>query len=63
MSSLDIVIVLVVIFAVYNLFNIRKDYREYKKSKHYLEYNIFIRNLGVIIGGIILIIYKILSSS
>ena len=59
MNGLDILIVLFVLYGLYCLKNIKKDYEEYKKTKHYLEFNIFIRNLGVIIGSIVLVFYKI----
>lgn len=60
MTELDVLITLFILFGIYCAINIKKDYKEYKKSNHYLEFNIFIRNLGVIIGSVILIVYKII---
>ena len=39
--------------------NLKKDYAEYKKTKYYVELNIYIRNLGVVIGSIVILFYEI----
>ncbi len=59
MEKFDIVILLFILFGIYCAFNIRKDYNEYQKSKSLIDWSIFVRNLGVIFGSIIVIIYKI----
>ena len=41
------------------MLNLKKDYAEYKKTKHYVEFNIYVRNLGVVIGSIILFFYEL----
>lgn len=59
MKQSDVFFIIFIIFGFYCLRGIKKDYVEYKKSRHYLELNIFLRNLGVIIGSIAVIIYKV----
>ena len=59
MEKFDVFILLFVLFGIYCALNLKKDYEDYKKSDHYLEYNIFIRNIGVVIASVILIIYKL----
>lgn len=59
MEKFDVFVLLFILFGVYCTLNINKDYKDYKKSAHYLEYNIFIRNVAVIAASIILIIYKL----
>jgi len=59
MTNSDIFIICFVLYGVYCLKNIKKDYEEYKKTNYYVELNILIRNIGVIVGSIVLILYKL----
>ena len=59
MEELDVFIILFICYGVYCMSNLKKDYSEYKKTKFYLELNIYIRNLGVVIGSVILFVYLI----
>jgi hypothetical protein len=59
MKSLDIFILVFIGFGIYCMLNLKKDYAEYKKTKHYIDFKIYIRNLGVVIGSIILFFYEL----
>ena len=57
--SFDVFIYLFILFGVYCAFNIKKDYNDYKESKGYLDYVVYIRNLGMVAGAAFLLIWKI----
>jgi hypothetical protein len=59
MENLNVLYILFIIFGIYCFKNLKKDYAEYKTSKHYLEFNIYIRNLGVVIASVFVLIYQI----
>lgn len=46
-------------FGIYCAIGLKKDYAEYKKSNHYLERNIYSRNLGVVVASVVLFLYKL----
>ncbi|OCK41828.1 hypothetical protein BA195_13635 [Tenacibaculum soleae] len=59
MEEFDILAILFIAFGIYCAIGLKKDYVDYKKSNHYLEYNIYIRNIGVVVGSIIMFIYEL----
>ena len=59
MEEFDVFAILFICYGIYCMINLKKDYAEYKKTKFYVELNIYIRNLGVVIGSIVLFIYEI----
>ena len=59
MEKFDIFAILFTAFGIYCAIGLKKDYADYKKSNHYLEYIIFIRNIAVVFGSIIIVIYEL----
>ncbi len=59
MDSFDIFIFAFIVYGIYCCVNIKSDYLDYKKSKNYIEFNIYIRNVGIIIASFIALIYQI----
>lgn len=59
MEKFDIFAILFIAFGIYCAIGLKKDYADYKKSNHYLEYNIYIRNIGVVVGSIIMFFYEL----
>ena len=59
MDSFDIFIFAFIVYGIYCSVNIKSDYLEYNKSKNYIEFNIYIRNVGIIIASFIALIYQI----
>ena len=59
MEKLDMFFILFICYGIYCMKNLKKDYAEYKKTKYYVELNIYIRNLGVVIGSIVILFYEI----
>ena len=59
MEEFDIFAILFIAFGIFCAICLKKDYADYKKSTHYLEYNIYIRNIGVVVGGIIMFFYEL----
>lgn len=59
MKEFDIFAILFIAFGIYCAFGLKKEYAEYKKTKHYLEFGIFIKSLGVVIGSIVMFFYEL----
>ena len=59
MNELDILCNLFILFGIYCAIGIKRDYEEYKNSDHYLEFVIYIRNVGVIVASAIVLIYQL----
>ena len=59
MSNLDVLTIFIITLSIYMIFNIKNDYREYKKTKAFIDFNILIGDISVILASIILIVYKL----
>jgi hypothetical protein len=59
MSELDALTLIIVAFGIYYVINIKKAYKEYQKTKGMLDFNMLVRDIGVIFAGIVLILYKL----
>ncbi len=59
MKSLDVFFILFIAYGIYCAINLKKDYAEHKKTKNYIDFKIYIRNLGVVIGSVIMLFYLI----
>jgi hypothetical protein len=57
MSELDALTLIIVAFGIYYVINIKKAYKEYQKTKGMLDFNMLVRDIGVIFAGIVLILY------
>ena len=59
MKSFDIFIFLFIAYGIYCAINLKKDSAEYQKTKHYVDRNIYIRNIGVVVGSVIMFFYEL----
>ena len=59
MEEIDIIMIIVIAFGIYCATGLKKEYSEYKKSNHYLELNIFVRSVGVVVGSVMCFFYEL----
>lgn len=59
MDNFDIFAIVFIAFGIYCAFGLKKDYAEYKKSTHYLEFNIYIRNVAMVVASVIMFFYEL----
>jgi TRAP-type C4-dicarboxylate transport system permease small subunit len=59
MKNIDIVAIIFIAFGVYCAIGLKKDYAEYKKTKHYIDYKIYIRNIAVVVGAVFMFFYEL----
>ena len=59
MENFDILAILFIAYGIYCAIGLKKDYAEYKKTKHYVDRNIYTRNIGVVVGSVIKFFYEL----
>ncbi len=59
MKNFDIFAILFIAFGIYCAIGLKKDYAEYKKTKHYIDFNTYVRNIGVVVGSIMMFFYEL----
>ena len=59
MSELDALTLIIVPIGIYYAINLKNAYSEYKRTKGILDFNMLVRDIGVIFVGIVLIFYKL----
>jgi len=60
MNKLDLLTLFVLLLGIQSFFSFKKDYQKYKETKSFFDFDIFIKDIAVIICCIGLLMYQII---